>query len=711
MAEGRATDTTVTWPARAVWVTAVVICITSVVLSVIAWNNLVGEDIVFNSLGIFSALLYATIGLVITLRARNVIGWILMFVGLALGFISFGTMYAAVGLLTSPGSLPAPKEVTAITQVLWVPMLVSLGIMVLLFPTGSLPSPRWRPVLWLGIAGAGVSFLLLAVNPGPLNPDTGITFQNPLAIESLRDVISTVLGGVAWVTSLAVAGCIVGLVVRYRRGDAELRQQVKWLAFAAAGAGASLLVTLASLVACRCDNSIPAEIGWLLFFLILIFGIPAAIAIAVLKYRLFDIDVIISKAVLYGMLAAVLTGVYVAIVIGVGTAVGSRGNSFLTIVAAVVIALVFQPLRQLARRFANRVVYGRRATPYEVLSHFSERMADTYATEDVLERMTRILAEGTGATKAETWLRIGEELRPSAAWPEQAGAETPVPLDADGELPLLDGATRAVPARHQGELLGALTVVKPPNEPLSPTEDKLMNDLASQAGLVLRNVRLTAELESNLKELRASRQRLVRAQDEERRKLERNLHDGAQQQLVALSVKERLAEGLIERDPQKAKEIFAAIQADTVDAIETLRDFARGIYPPVLADKGLPAALDAQIRKTTIPVELRADAVGRYAREVEAAVYFCCLEALQNVSKHAGACSVVLRVSADDGLLRFSVADDGAGFESKRSAMGTGLQGMRDRLAALGGDLEVSSEPGRGTTVAGWVPATPDGSS
>ena len=211
-----------------------------------------------------------------------------------------------------------------------------------------------------------------------------------------------------------------------------------------------------------------------------------------------------------------------------------------------------------------------------------------------------------------------------------------------------------------------------------------------------------------MKELRASRQRLVRAQDEERHRLERNLHDGAQQQLVALSVKERLAEGLIERDPQKAKEMLAAIQADTVDAIETLRDFARGIYPPVLADKGLSAALDAQIRKTTLPVELRAGAVGRYAREVEAAVYFCCLEALQNVSKHAGAHSIVVHVSSDDGRLVFSVADDGAGFEPKRSGMGSGLQGMKDRLAALGGDLEISSEPGRGTTVSGWVPATPD---
>ncbi|TMK30785.1 MAG: hypothetical protein E6G61_05400 [Actinobacteria bacterium] len=698
----------VTWPARTVWVAAVLLCIASVVFSVIAWSEFATDDLVFNSLGIFSSLLYATIGLLITLRARNAIGWILMFAGLALAFVAFGTTYVAVGLLTSPGSLPAPREVAAVTQVLWVPTMVSLAAMVLLFPTGSLPSPRWRPVLWTAIAGAAVGFLLLVVNPGRLEPDKGITFQNPLGIQSLRGLISTTLVGVAWVTSLAVAGCIIGLVVRYRRGDAELRQQVKWLAFAAAGAGAGLLFTLGSLLACHCDNSVVANVGWLAFFLILIFGIPGAIAIAVLKYRLYDIDVIISKAVLYGVLAAILTGVYVAIVIGVGTAVGSRGNSFLTIVAAVVIALVFQPLRQVAGRFANRIVYGRRATPYEVLSHFSERMADTYAADDVLQRMTRILAEGTGASKAETWLRIGDELRPSAAWPQHDDADSPVPLEANGELPALNGATRVVPVRHHGELLGALSVVKPPNEPLSPTEDKLLNDLASQAGLVLRNVRLTAELESNLKELRASRQRLVRAQDEERHRLERNLHDGAQQQLVALSVKERLAEGLIERDPQKAKEMLAAIQADTVDAIETLRDFARGIYPPVLADKGLSAALDAQIRKTTLPVELRAGAVGRYAREVEAAVYFCCLEALQNVSKHAGARSIVVHVSSDDGRLVFSVADDGAGFEPKRSGMGSGLQGMKDRLAALGGDLEVSSEPGRGTTVSGWVPATPD---
>jgi hypothetical protein len=166
MGEALASTRRVTWPARTVWVATVLLCIASVILSVIAWNDFAPDDLVFNSLGIFSSLLYATIGLLITLRARNVIGWILMFAGLALAFVAFGTTYVAVGLLTSPGSLPAPREVAAVTQVLWVPTMVSLAVMVLLFPTGSLPSPRWRPVLWTAIAGAAVGFLLLAVNPG-----------------------------------------------------------------------------------------------------------------------------------------------------------------------------------------------------------------------------------------------------------------------------------------------------------------------------------------------------------------------------------------------------------------------------------------------------------------------------------------------------------------------------------------------------------------
>jgi signal transduction histidine kinase len=263
----------------------------------------------------------------------------------------------------------------------------------------------------------------------------------------------------------------------------------------------------------------------------------------------------------------------------------------------------------------------------------------------------------------------------------------------------MDGGSTTVPVRHQGELLGALTLTKPPNETLTPTERKLVADLAAQAGLVLRNVRL-------IEDLRASRQRLVAAQDEERVRLERNLHDGAQQQLVALAVKQRLVESVLERDPAKARELMAELQAQTTEALETLRDLARGIYPPILADRGLEAAVEAQIRRAAVPIELEADVSKRYPREIEAAVYFSCLEALQNVAKYANASRTIVRLNDAPGWLTFTVADDGVGFDAARTSFGTGIMGIRDRVEALGGTLEVRSRPGGGTNLTGRLPVT-----
>ncbi|MGH2629639.1 MAG: sensor histidine kinase [Actinomycetota bacterium] len=224
-----------------------------------------------------------------------------------------------------------------------------------------------------------------------------------------------------------------------------------------------------------------------------------------------------------------------------------------------------------------------------------------------------------------------------------------------------------------------------------------MRDLAAQAGLVLRNVRL-------IEELRASRQRLVTAQDAERRKLERNIHDGAQQQLVALGVKLRLADSLMERDPAKAHEMMAQLQVQTRSAIDDLRDLARGIYPPLLADQGLEAALEAQGRKSPTPVTVTADAVGRYPQEVEAAVYFSCLEALQNVVKYAQASRVTISLGQRNGSLEFAVADDGRGLDAAGVMHGSGLQGISDRIDAIGGSVTIESSPGAGTTVTGAVP-------
>jgi signal transduction histidine kinase len=230
-----------------------------------------------------------------------------------------------------------------------------------------------------------------------------------------------------------------------------------------------------------------------------------------------------------------------------------------------------------------------------------------------------------------------------------------------------------------------------------------VRDLAAQAGLVLRNVRL-------IEELRASRRRIVTAQDERAKQLERNLHDGAQQQLVALGVQLSLASRVAARESPEMAETLEGLRAQATDALENLRDLARGIYPPLLADQGLVVALQAQARKAALLVEVEADGIGRYPPEVEAAVYFCCLEALQNVAKYANASVARVRLIDRDGALSFTVTDDGAGFDPVRTPFGTGIQGMKDRLEAVGGTLTVDSSPNAGTSVGGGVltrPAAP----
>src|SRR5205823_2499660 len=310
-----------------------------------------------------------------------------------------------------------------------------------------------------------------------------------------------------------------------------------------------------------------------------------------------------------------------------------------------------------ARHLANRLVYGQRATPYEVLSDFSDRVAGTYAAEDVLPRMAQILGQGIGSREAQVWLRVGAELRQEAAWPDGStdGSKAVLPMSPGEAVPAFPDADDVCPVVHQDELLGALVVAMPRGETMTPVQQKLLQDLGRQAGLVLRNVRL-------IEELRASRQRLVAAQDEERRRLERNLHDGAQQQLVALAIKAKLAANFVGRDDDRVRQMIDEVQIDAGETLEALRDLARGIYPPLLADQGLAAALTAQARKAALPVEIDSNGLGRYPQEVEAAVYFSVLEALQNVAKYAEATKACVRLGESDGRLAFHVTDDGRGF-------------------------------------------------
>jgi signal transduction histidine kinase len=684
--------------ALAVVVFTAVLTLANIILPALgheALNN-PDADLFFGIISTIGSVLYVGIGLLIAVRARNVIGWYLVVVGLSYGLLAFGSAYGAAGIVTFPGSLPAAVEVSMLLANLWIVALVGLTLLLLLFPNGRPPSPRWRPVLWMTIGGAAASFLLFLVKPAPFEPVVGTTVPNPFAIEGLSWFTGPALVAAAWVTVIGVVGCFAGLIVRFRHGDQDLRQQIKWLGLVAAVGAACLLTTLASLVACSCDETGLGVVMFILLFIVILAGVPAAIAVALFKYRLYDLDLVVSKALVYGILAALFTLVYVALVIGVGTIVGDRGNSFLTILTAVAIAIAFQPVRERVRHLANRIVYGKRATPYEVLSEFSDKVATSFAAEDVLPRMAQILASGTGASSARVWLRFGEELRPAASWPGN-GSVPPVAVE-DGRPGGFGQGEDGVEVRHLGELLGALSVTMPPNDPMNPSKERLVRDLAAQAGLVLRNVRL-------IEELRASRRRIVTAQDERAKQLERNLHDGAQQQLVALGVQLSLARRLAERDAPEMASTFDTLQQATTDALENLRDLARGIYPPLLADQGLVVALDGQARKAALPVEVEGEGIGRYPQEVEAAVYFCCLEALQNVAKYANASSASIRLADRDGTVTFEISDDGTGFDPERTPLGTGLQGMKDRVEALGGSLIVDSSPGAGATVGGSIPS------
>ncbi|MFN2463535.1 MAG: histidine kinase [Candidatus Dormibacteria bacterium] len=662
-----------------------------------------GDDVAPRLFFPFIGAAFATVGALVLSRLwTNVIGRLFTGVGLAVTVGGLLWEYGVRATRVHPGSLPGGDWIYWVGT--WLPfvMIPAIPLLLAAFPEGRWPGRRWTMLWWAGVAGVPL-FLL-----GDLNSHRPAALAAPGPGKALLDIFnSDPFGAVAsLVFAVSLLGALVAMGLRIKRADSVQRHQLKWLAFSCLLVVAVLAYSaIAPNLTAR--NSL-AEVAFGFLFLFAFTSVPAAVGVAILRYRLYDIDVVLSRTLAYGALAAFITAVYVGIVVGVGTLVGSRGrpNLVLSIVATAIVAVAFQPVRERLERIANRLVYGKRATPYEVLAQFSTSVAESYAGEQVLGRMAQVLAEGTGARLAEVWLRAGNVLRPVASWPADLGGHEPRTLEVAGQLlPSIPEADRAVPVRHQGELLGALTINKRSGETLTPIEDKLLEDLAHQAGLVLQNVGLTADLQARLEDLRASRQRLVAAQDEERRRLERNLHDGAQQHLVAIKVKLGLVEMLAVKDPERAKATLHQLKADTDDALETLRDLARGIYPPLLADKGLVAALEAQARKATLPVSLESSGVQRYSQEIEAAVYFCVLEALQNVQKYAGATAATIVVAeSGGGELTFEIRDDGAGFDAALTARGSGLQNLEDRLSALGGALRIDSSPGTGTRVQGSLP-------
>jgi signal transduction histidine kinase len=624
---------------------------------------------------------FAIVGaLIVWRRPANRIGWVCCAIGILWGVEDFVLGYYSYAMYVRHPPIPAVGLVNWLVSWIWiVPVVLTLVFLPFLFPDGEPVSPRWWPLAWAALAGmvlvaaGAITHLLLFGLPG--------------------QVLSLGCAVLAPVT----------LVIRYRRSGPVERSQIKWFAGAALlMAALAVAATVVSLLVYHNDQVVFNPVGGTAIPLGLT-ALAGAIGISVLRYHLYDIGIFLRRALVYAALVVLIGLLYLGLVVSIGERIGApTTDKAIPFVVAAVLALLFQPVRTRLQRLANRLVYGKRASPYEVLASFSRHMSEFYAGEDLTVQMARVLAGATEADRAEVWLRVGSELRLAASWLAGATTPPPLPLASSGEPPGIPGAALAVPVRYQEELLGTLAVIK--REDLTPIETRLVSDLAQEAGLMLKNVRLAAELRQRLDELTVSRQRLVTAQDTERRRIERNLHDGAQQDLVALKLKLAAAQAIAERDPAQTREILAGLVTDVSDAVETLRELARGIYPPVLADFGLAAALRAQAARSPLPVEVDADGTGRYPLEIEAAVYFCCLEAVQNAVKHAHASQVVIRVRDQAGQLGFTVADDGQGADPAAARHGSGIQNMMDRMAALGGSLELCARPGGGTTVTGQLP-------
>ena len=637
----------------------------------------------FRGWGLLLAAAFAVAGVLIASRVpSSPIGWILLAAGVGTALQELAQQYALYGLYHAPGAVPGADVAAWVTEWVWIPYMALVALVVpMIYPTGRVLSRRWRVVLVIGLTAAALGTVCFALAPGELESSPGV--PNPAGVGG-ADWIRTLGDVVMLVFATALVSGIGSLALRYRISRADERQQVKWLLLGLSVLAATFLIGVPYWTLGGQGTSSLDVVENLLVLAIV--SIPVTIGIAILKYRLYDIDVVIKKTVVYAILAVLLFAVGgVAAWILAGLVVAGAGqDGFAYLAAGVVVGVAVWPLRRVAARIADRLVFGRRATPYQVLSEFSDRVAGTYASDDVLDRMAQVLAAAVGADAATVWLHDRRGFHPGATWPSDTTPEDVIP-------------TSAVEVRHQDDVLGALSVRMPANDPMDPAKERLIRDLAAQAGLVLRNAAL-------IDDLRASRVRLVAAQNEERRRIERNIHDGAQQQLVALAVKLRLADTLVGSDEARAHAMLAELGADTNQALEDLRDLARGIYPPLLADKGLPAALESQARKSTIPVSVESDGVGRYPQEAEAAVYFSCLEALQNVAKYAEASVATVRLAQTNGELTFEVSDDGRGFDPDAAERGTGLQGIADRLAALGGTLDVRSAPGEGATLVGSIP-------
>jgi signal transduction histidine kinase len=597
---------------------------------------------------------------------------------------------AAIGLRMSAAVLPA----------------IAFHVLAAL-PDGRLTSPARRRSVLVGYAVA------LVVGFATTND---IDDPHPAAL------------AVLW--AAAIVGGLYAGYGRYQRAGAVDRRRMQWVGWGLAVTTEVVLVVIALRLLADWPHS-PGTVALASTALV-----PLGVIAGTAPRMVARVDRLLTHTVAIAGLTALVVAIYVVVVLGLGRTPdgGERNLLLLSMVAAALAALLYVPANTWLNERANRLVYGERIAPDETLRTFGQRLTRSIPLDELLLQLAENLRKSMVLTSAEVWtgtdgtyertagvphrqtppVTVGPKERPVVA---RAGVSGGTWLDI--WVPQLVGSNgsacmRVAPVAHAGLLLGFIVVTRRPDgEAFTDADDTVLTELARQIALALHNAQLDSALQASLdevrvrnRELQQSRARIVAAGDSERRKLERNLHDGAQQHLVALAVKLRLAHDSVEDDPEDAMAMIDEIKADVQTAIAELRALAHGIFPPLLVSGGLAEALPAAAGRAALPTTVSLEGVGRYTNDIEAAVYFCTLEALQNAGKHAGdGATATVTVVEASGVLRFEVRDDGAGFDPAGAAgTGHGFVNMSDRLGAFDGRVEVESAPGAGTSIIGTIP-------
>ena len=546
-------------------------------------------------------------------------------------------------------------------------------------PAGRWPRPWLRWVEPVGLVGTGVFAAGWAWVVRPV----GDALVQLNALHGVDPVGGILLGAGGALLAVTAAGAVAAVVLRFRvtPGVDQARPS--------RSVAVATVLFLVSMVALY-----PWPTAWAVASAASLCLLVVCIGVAIATEGMFDLEVALGRAVTASVMAAFVTIGHLAVTRGTGRLLGDDGP-LPSLVATAVVALAFHPVRLAVQRGVRRGILGVRATPAEVLSAMAARLAGATSTEEVLGEVADLLVAGTGAVRAEVRLAaVGahDDLRLTVTGGDAAAPPGP-------------GHLHRAAVVHEGEVLGEVVLVAARTEHLAAADLRLLQQVADTLGPVLRTASLTGQLRASIDDLRASRRRLMVAEDAVRRSVERDIHDGAQQLLLALRLKLALAATMAEGRSPGVGALLQEAADDTDAVVQELRRLARGIYPPLLHEEGLAAALRSHLRGVPLPAEVTDHASGRMDPTVEVALYFCCLEAVQNAVKHAAASRLEVHLWHEGAAVHLRVADDGRGIDPGRAIAGSGMANMRDRVEALGGTLRIRRvNPEGGTEVHAIVP-------